>query len=195
LHGVRRPLRYGSLLFAVIAFTGGYLAGLHGAPTQAQGAAPNGVTGRPAACYFSPNGGCRDAIVDQINGAQTSIEVQAFTLTSPTIGDAILKAYRRGVQVAIVLDAAKTGESREVAAQLALAGVPVYVDMAHGVADSRLVLIDNQVVATGSFNLSEAGESENSEDLIVLRDNAQVQAACENHFQQHLQHAIKFDGK
>jgi phosphatidylserine/phosphatidylglycerophosphate/cardiolipin synthase-like enzyme len=183
-----------TLLFAVIAFTGGYLAGLHGAPTSAQGAASNGAAVRPIACYFSPNGGCRDAVIDQINGAQASLEVQAYTLTSPAIGDAILKAYRRGVQVVIVLDAAKTSESREVAAQLARAGVPIYLDMSHGVADSRLVLVDNQVIATGSFNLSDAAEQDNCENLIVLRGNAQAQAACENHFRLHLQHAQKFDG-
>jgi phosphatidylserine/phosphatidylglycerophosphate/cardiolipin synthase-like enzyme len=183
-----------TLLFAVIAFTGGYLAGLHGAPTPAQGSVSS-TAARPAACYFSPNGGCRDAIVDQIDNAQTSIEIQAFTLTSPVIGDAILKAYRRGVKVAIILDAAKASESRDVAAKLALSGVPVYVDLSHGISGSRQILIDNQTLATGSYNLSEASEYDNSENLIILHGEAQVQAACENNFRKHLEHATRFDGR
>jgi len=181
-----------TLLFAVIAFTGGYLAGLHGSPSPAQGA--SGAGGRSTACYFSPNGGCQEAVIDQINAAQTSIEIQAYALTSPAVGEAILKAYRRGIHVAVVLDAAKNSENREVAAQLARAGVPIYFDTSHGVADTRMILIDNQVIATGSFDLSDSAEQQNAENLVILRGNPQAQAACESHFQQHLQHSTRFDG-
>ena len=76
--------------------------------------------------------------------------------------------------------------------KLALAGVPVYVDLKHGISDTRLILIDNQTIATGSYNLSEASEYENCENLIVLHDLLPIQAACENHFRQHLQrHTVR----
>ena len=167
-----------TLLFAVIAFTGGYLAGLHGAPTPAEGSQFAAAHPASSECYFSPNGGCRDAVIDQIHRAQTSIEVQAFTLSSPAVGEALLGAFRRGLHVQILLDAAKTAESRDVASRLAIAGVPVYVDMTHGIADTRMVLIDNQTIATGSYNLSDAAEYENCENLVILHGDAQVQAPC-----------------
>jgi hypothetical protein len=36
----------------------------------------------PVQLYFSPNGGCTDAIVKEINNSKTGILVQAYSFTS-----------------------------------------------------------------------------------------------------------------
>ncbi len=51
------------------------------------------LTNRPAQVYFSPNGGCTDAIVREIWKAKTEILVQAHSFTSKEIAKALEKYY------------------------------------------------------------------------------------------------------
>src|SRR5438132_14126289 len=54
--------------------------------------------------YFSPKGGCTDAVVRELNSAKTSVLVQAYSFTSPPIAKALVDAKRRGVAVQTILD-------------------------------------------------------------------------------------------
>ena len=42
--------------------------------------------------YFSPNGGCTDAILSEINQAKTEILLQAYSFTSKPIAQALIRA-------------------------------------------------------------------------------------------------------
>jgi len=48
--------------------------------------------------YFSPHGGCSEAIIKELDKAKTSILVQAYTFTSAPIAKALLDAHKRGVK-------------------------------------------------------------------------------------------------
>jgi phosphatidylserine/phosphatidylglycerophosphate/cardiolipin synthase-like enzyme len=52
--------------------------------------------------YFSPNGGCTQAVVSALNTAQKSILVQAYSFTSVPIARALVDAKRRGLSPAVV---------------------------------------------------------------------------------------------
>ena len=54
--------------------------------------------------YFSPNGGCTDAITNAIASAKQSIHVQAYSFTSAPIAKSLVDAHRRGVNVKVILD-------------------------------------------------------------------------------------------
>src|ERR1041385_3825319 len=56
------------------------------------------------AVFFSPDGGCTDAIVTQLNAAKHTIDVQAYSFTSTAIAKAMGEAHDRGVKVRAVLD-------------------------------------------------------------------------------------------
>src|SRR3954447_26126529 len=81
------------------------LAGLTIAPAPAL----RPVT-RPAASddgiavFFSPNGGAGAAITEQINPARSTLDIQAYVVTSTEIAKAIVDAHRRGVRVCVILD-------------------------------------------------------------------------------------------
>lgn len=180
-----------TLATIIIAFAGGFFAAHQESPNRA--AAQNPASGGTK-CYFSPQGGCTDAIVDQLAGARHSVQLEAYSLTSQPIADALASAHRRGVDVELVLDATQTSEHREQARALVRAGIPVYLDARHAIADNRIIMIDEQVIVTGSFNLTPAAESENAENLLIIRDQPQLQAAYENDFRTHLGHAQRYDG-
>src|SRR5438270_9452817 len=128
-----------TLVFVLIGFGGGYFAGALG-PSRA----PANRVGDPAAsaisahCYFSPRGGCTDAIVEELNAAQHNIELQGFSFTSRPIGSALVAAVRRGVHVTVILDAAQTSEHRGEPQYIASHGVPVMVDAKHAIAHNKI---------------------------------------------------------
>lgn len=45
--------------------------------------------------YFSPNGGCTDAIVRELDKAQSTVVVQAYSFASYRIGKALPDAHKR----------------------------------------------------------------------------------------------------
>jgi phosphatidylserine/phosphatidylglycerophosphate/cardiolipin synthase-like enzyme len=184
-----------TVVFAVIAFGGGYFAGTHG-PIAGWGSqtGPN-IPANAAQCYFSPGGGCTDAIVAQINSAQHSIEFQGYTFTSRPIGSALVAAHRRGVDVKVVLDAASTGDHRAEAVYVLHGGIPVYLDAKHAIAHNKVILIDDSTLITGSFNFTRAAEEDNAENVLILHNQPQIQSAYEDNFRKHLAHSEAFDGK
>jgi phosphatidylserine/phosphatidylglycerophosphate/cardiolipin synthase-like enzyme len=181
-----------TLATILIAFAGGYLAGTHGSPTRAIAQSP--LTSAHTSCYFSPEGKCLEAIIDQLAAAQNSIELEGRSLTATSIADALISAKRRGVHVTLVLDAAQTSEHRDQVRKLVRAGIPISLDARHAVADNRVILIDEQVVITGSFSFAEVSAQENADNLLILRNQPQLQASYENDFRIHVAHSQPYDG-
>ena len=58
----------------------------------------------PSQVYFSPHGGCTEAIVNALSHAKTEVLVQAYSFTSAPIAKALVEAHKRGVHVEVVLD-------------------------------------------------------------------------------------------
>jgi len=54
--------------------------------------------------YFSPRGGCTDAIVGEVAKANHTIHVQAYSFTSLPIAQAMIDAKLRGVDVQVICD-------------------------------------------------------------------------------------------
>ena len=67
----------------------------------------------PVEVYFSPQGGCTEAVVEEINAAQTSILVQAYSFTSAPIAKALVDAHKRGVDVQATGTLRRDGHGRE----------------------------------------------------------------------------------
>jgi phosphatidylserine/phosphatidylglycerophosphate/cardiolipin synthase-like enzyme len=51
--------------------------------------------------YFSPNGGRTDAIVRELDKAQSTVLVQAYSSSSYKIAKALLDVHKRGIKVEI----------------------------------------------------------------------------------------------
>jgi phosphatidylserine/phosphatidylglycerophosphate/cardiolipin synthase-like enzyme len=143
------------------------------------------------AVYFSPRGGCTQAIVSAVGRARTSLHIQAYSFTSYPILRAVIAAQARGVQVAVILDQGLQQEDRysaQTLRYLQAAGVPAWIDGAHQNAHNKIMIIDGETVITGSFNFTRSAEEYNAENLLVIRDKA-LASRYEANFQEHLQHS------
>ena len=89
---------------------------------------------------FSPGGNCIKRIREVIDEARVSVLVQAYSLTSAPIGKALATAHNRGVQVEVILDAARANEEYSHAENLSKAGVMMLVDNNHALAHNKRLL-------------------------------------------------------
>ena len=104
--------------------------------------------------YFSPKGGCTLAIVEQIAKTITSIDMQAYSFTSTDIAKALTEAQDRGVTVRAVLDKQATGQQFSGGTYLADHHVAVWTDGLHPIVHNKVIIIDGNIVITGSFNFT-----------------------------------------
>lgn len=98
------------------------------------------------------------AIVKELDSARSEILVQAYSFTSAPIAAAIVRAHKRGVVVKVILDKSQKKDGYSSATFLRNAGIQTYIDSAHAIAHNKIMIIDNEVVMTGSFNFTQAAE-------------------------------------
>jgi phosphatidylserine/phosphatidylglycerophosphate/cardiolipin synthase-like enzyme len=124
----------------------------------------------PMTVCFTPGGNCTALIVQALNGAQRTVLVQAYSFTSAPIAKALLDAHKRGVQVQVILDKSQRSEKYSSADFLANQGVPTLIDATHAIAYNKVLVIDGEIVLTGSFNFTKAAQEKNAENLLIIRD-------------------------
>ena len=76
-----------------ILIAGAILTACAGAPMAADPPAPQ------IAVYFSPRGGCTDAIVRELGNAKESVLVQAYSFTSAPIAKALMEAHETATSI------------------------------------------------------------------------------------------------
>jgi phosphatidylserine/phosphatidylglycerophosphate/cardiolipin synthase-like enzyme len=143
--------------------------------------------------YFSSNGGVTDAIVERLDAAKATIDVQSYSFTSTPLAKALAEAHRRGVKVRVILDKSQRTQKYSSATYLFNAGVPTFIDDEHQIAHNKVMLIDGRTVVTGSMNFTKAGEEDNAENLLIIDDKPRIFAAYAANFTEHLRHSERYE--
>jgi phosphatidylserine/phosphatidylglycerophosphate/cardiolipin synthase-like enzyme len=131
-------------------------------------------------CFSPPlPGGCDPtrAIEDAVRTARKSILIQAYEITPGPLVSALIAAHRRGVDVGAIVDYKQLTDRRNhddafAVEHLSAAGIPVLVDRPSGLMHDKVMIIDSEVVVTGSFNYTYSAEHRNVENLLLIRDPA-----------------------
>jgi|YelNatPaOPRAMG01_1025707.scaffolds.fasta_scaffold130729_2 phosphatidylserine/phosphatidylglycerophosphate/cardiolipin synthase-like enzyme len=131
--------------------------------------------------YFSPRGGCEARLLYWLSRANSSIHVMIYSFTLNSVGDALISAHRRGIDVRVVMEREEVGRGSEYE-RLKGAGVPVRLDTNPALMHNKVAIIDGSIVITGSFNWTASAESRNNENMIIIR-SAEVAALYEGEFQ------------
>ena len=148
----------------------------------------------PIEVYFSPHGGCTDAVVGEIEAAKAGILVQAYSFTSAPIAKALVDAHKRRVPIEVILDESQATERYSSADFLAHAGIPVRIDARHAIAHNKVMVIDGEVVITGSFNFTKQAEQSNAENLLVIRDKT-IAGKYTRNWEAHAEHSEPYERK
>jgi phosphatidylserine/phosphatidylglycerophosphate/cardiolipin synthase-like enzyme len=148
----------------------------------------------PVDIYFSPKGGATQAVVDALDATHASAYIQAYSFTSPPIAAAIIRAHERGVQVQVILDKSNLEEKRSKAADMFHHGIVPLIDSQHEIAHNKVMILDGEVVITGSFNFTKQAETSNAENLMVIHDK-QIAARYMANWRDHEAHSDPYTGE
>jgi len=138
--------------------------------------------------YFSPHGGCTEAIIQELNKAKSTVLVQAYSFTSAPIAKALLNAHKRGVKVEVILDKSQRTDKYSSATFFYNAGIPVKIDAKHAIAHNKVMIIDGETVITGSFNFTKKAEENNAENLLIIHDKKLAERYTKN-WREHAGHS------
>ena len=117
-------------------------------------------------------------ILQQIGQAQKKIDIAMFTLTHPLIGDTLIEAKRRGVDVRIAIDyyTAK-GASKKVLDALQKEGIRLFLSQGRELLHHKWAIIDDTTLVMGSANWTKAAFTKNHDFLFFLSPLSQKQSA------------------
>jgi phosphatidylserine/phosphatidylglycerophosphate/cardiolipin synthase-like enzyme len=127
--------------------------------------------------YFSSEDGVAALVLDVLQSAQSSIYFMAFSFTRTDFANALIEKAQAGLPVQGVF------ETRQIAAggdaawnALTTAGVDVRQDGNPYLLHSKVFIIDQQIVITGSYNFSRNAEENNDENILIIH-NPEIAAA------------------
>lgn len=172
------------------------LCGLYGAPVAAQTTIESVVPGAavPVAqirVFFTPGNTVETAIAEVIAAARQRILVQAYSFTNPLIVQALAEAKSRGVNVVVILDKSNRTQKYSAADFTAHSGIETLIDAKHAIAHNKVMIIDDQIVITGSYNFTRAAEKSNAENLVIIESGPIAEKYVRN-WQKHRNHAQSY---
>jgi phosphatidylserine/phosphatidylglycerophosphate/cardiolipin synthase-like enzyme len=126
------------------------------------------VAGTSIQVYFAPEDQVINHLIPLVQGAQESIRFMAFAYTQDDLAAAMLERAHAGVDVAGIFE--RTGSETEFSAmpRLYCAGVPVRQDGNPAFLHHKVIVIDQEIVITGSLNFTDNANQSNNENVMVV---------------------------
>ncbi len=127
------------------------------------------VNGSYVGNYFCPEDCSPELFTRLIDDARQSVYFMAFSFTRDDIGDSLMAARRRGVEVRGVMERSQESRWSEYE-RLKDAGIDVRLDSNPANMHHKVFIIDGSIVITGSANPTGNGIYHNDENILVLYD-------------------------
>jgi phosphatidylserine/phosphatidylglycerophosphate/cardiolipin synthase-like enzyme len=118
--------------------------------------------------------GSEDSTINEINyylnNAKQNIVMMTFSFTHDDMGDILVEKIRQGVTVANIFE--KRGSMTEYSElpRLYCAGAHVRQDGNPGSMHHKVIIIDGEIVITGSLNFTQNATQKNDENVVIIYD-------------------------
>ncbi|MFD2925128.1 phospholipase D-like domain-containing protein [Halobacillus naozhouensis] len=122
--------------------------------------------------FTKSNKSPKQKVKEVIDHTKKTLDVAMFLLTETDFVTQITKATKRGVNVRVITDRTQTSDLSKQTAniqKLIEAGVPVKVNTYDGNMHLKVMISDQNLVTTGSYNFTYSAENKNDEVLVVIR--------------------------
>jgi phosphatidylserine/phosphatidylglycerophosphate/cardiolipin synthase-like enzyme len=111
------------------------------------------------------------ALLGLIRKARTSLHLAMFTLTHPALTDSLIEAKKRGLRVTVIVDARSAlGASAKSIRKLKQAGLKVLFSGGIELLHYKHLIIDDQILVSGSTNWTKAAFQKNHDCFFVLHN-------------------------
>ncbi|MCJ7624197.1 MAG: phospholipase D-like domain-containing protein, partial [Anaerolineaceae bacterium] len=119
------------------------------------------------------SGSIPEKLIEYIDNAETSIHIAAFELNLTPVANALIEAHRRGVDVKWVTDdehglEADEEEDHGQFKMLTDSDIKVLDDGRSALMHNKFIIFDNEIVWTGSTNLTLNGNFRNNNNVLVI---------------------------
>lgn len=132
---------------------------------------------------FSPSHSAKTAVMDVINQAQHTLNVEAYSFTDKDIARALLVAKRRGVAARIIADRKANSDRYTAVTFMANNGLNVRLNDKYAIFHNKIILTDGHTLQTGSYNYSSSADKRNAENVLVVRNQPQLVTVYQQEFE------------
>ncbi|MNK46206.1 Phospholipase D precursor [compost metagenome] len=139
--------------------------------------------------FFSPRGGGRQAVLNEVDKAKKRIRLMTFSFTDVELAFMIRSKAEQGVKVEGVFDRWLAAGRYSLFPQFKAEGFNVWLDGNEALMHHKVILIDDETVITGSFNFSQNAEVNNNEALLIIRNAPELVKAYDDEFKRLVQAA------
>lgn len=144
-------------------------------PTSVSAGTPAGLSSWFRVYFTDPQsptaesyrGGSDAELAAAIEDAHLSVDMAIHDLNLWSLRDALLKAFRRGVAVRLVIESDNLDEPE--IQDLKAAGIPILGDRREGLMHNKFVIIDRAQVWTGSMNFTTSDGYLNDNNLVQVK--------------------------
>ncbi len=127
------------------------------------------VGGTKVEVYFSPDDGTIERLIALVQNAQDEVLFMAFSFTDDDLASAMIEAVNSGIKVAGVMDKSQAlSNTGGEYVNLLENGIDVRLDGNPHSMHHKALVIDDQVVITGSYNFSNSAKTRNDENTLVI---------------------------
>ncbi len=120
--------------------------------------------------YFTPRERPAARIVEVITNARRSVVFMAFSFTSDEIAGAMVNRQQAGIPVRGVFERRNAEGIGSEFGPLREAGVEVLADGNCYTMHHKVIVVDERIVITGSYNFTSRAERTNDENLLIIED-------------------------
>jgi len=118
--------------------------------------------------YFSPEDNIQQRLIELLEGAKQSIRFMAFTFTDTELAQALNRRHQAGVTVQGIVETRNRNDMGSDVEALQQAGVDVQLDGNPYNMHHKVLMIDDAIVVTGSYNFSRNAAEYNDENVLIL---------------------------
>jgi len=118
--------------------------------------------------YFSPKNGLERILFKRLEKAKISIRIAAFSFTDPKLIGVLKEKIAQGLKVELVLDNRMSQQRNSISHFIDNKNVTIY--HGKGKLHHKIIVIDDEIVITGSYNFSKNASDKNNENLVIMND-------------------------
>jgi phosphatidylserine/phosphatidylglycerophosphate/cardiolipin synthase-like enzyme len=126
------------------------------------------LDGTPIQVLFSSEDHVVNNLVALVKDAQTSIRFLAFSFTDDPLAQAMIDRRTAGVDVKGVFETFGSSSPGSELKTFWCAGLPVRQDGNGSFLHHKVIVIDGNIVVTGSLNYSSSADDENEENVVII---------------------------
>lgn len=118
-------------------------------------------------CYYED---CAEILGDEIRKAHENIYFMSYTFTNGRIASELIIKNKEGVEIKGIVEKRNINGKGSKYELLRFQGIETKADSNSALMHHKVFIIDKEIVITGSFNPTEAGNRRNDDNMVIIRD-------------------------